>query len=248
MASDDLYLLDMRNNGEQMATWMVVPVIGQTPGRRYAHTLVFKKPYLILFGGNTGTEPTNDVWCFSVDKAPFSWQKLETAGSMPMPRNYHSAAMCTEGSAQGMMVVFGGRSNDQKALKDTWGLRRHRNGSWDWIKAPSKGNGDEPMARYQHSSIFIGTLMIILGGRTNLANEHPVMEVYDSEKSIWKRFNSVMRFRHTIWSNDARSIYMHGGFENETPSTPNNKMIKLDLLAHFEGHDKLIKKIQNVSD
>jgi len=27
------------------------------------------------------------------------------------------------GSATGMMVIFGGRTSDQGALKDTWGLR-----------------------------------------------------------------------------------------------------------------------------
>ena len=72
LASDDLYLLDLRN-GEQGAQWMIVPVVGRTPGRRYGHTIVFSKPYLLVFGGNTGTEPVNDVWCLNVDKAPFSW-------------------------------------------------------------------------------------------------------------------------------------------------------------------------------
>ena len=53
---------------------MIVPVVGKTPGRRYGHSIVFSKPFLIVFGGNTGTEPVNDVWCLNVDKAPFSWQ------------------------------------------------------------------------------------------------------------------------------------------------------------------------------
>ena len=53
MASDDLYLLDMRN-GEEAAQWMIVPVVGSTPGRRYGHTIIFSKPHLLVFGGNTG--------------------------------------------------------------------------------------------------------------------------------------------------------------------------------------------------
>ena len=40
LASDDLYLLDMRN-GEELAQWMIVPVVGSTPGRRYGHTIIF---------------------------------------------------------------------------------------------------------------------------------------------------------------------------------------------------------------
>ena len=57
---------------------MIVPVIGQTPGRRYGHAVCFNKPYLLVFGGNTGSEPVNDIWVLNVDKAPFSWLKLET--------------------------------------------------------------------------------------------------------------------------------------------------------------------------
>ena len=30
----------------------------------------------------------------------------------------------------------------------------------------------EPLARYQHSTIFVGTLMIVLGGRTNTVGEN----------------------------------------------------------------------------
>ena len=91
---------------------MIVPVIGQTPGRRYGHTVVFSKPYLLVFGGNTGQVPENDVWVLNVDKAPFSWLKLDTTGDVPHIRVYHSAALCSMGSATGMMVIFGGRTND----------------------------------------------------------------------------------------------------------------------------------------
>ena len=79
MASDDLYLLDLRN-GDAAAQWMIVPVVGRTPGRRYGHTIVYNKPYLLVFGGNTGTEPVNDVWVLNVEKAPFSWVALDLSG------------------------------------------------------------------------------------------------------------------------------------------------------------------------
>jgi len=76
LASDDLYLLDLRG-GDENAVWMIVPVVGTTPGRRYGHTLCFIKPHLLVFGGNTGSEPVNDVWCLNVERTPFSWVKLE---------------------------------------------------------------------------------------------------------------------------------------------------------------------------
>lgn len=66
----------------------------------------------------------------------------------------------------GMMVIFGGRSSDSKSLNDIWGLRQHRNGKWDWVEGPSR-SGYIPDARYQHSAIFIGTNMVIIGGRND---------------------------------------------------------------------------------
>jgi hypothetical protein len=58
-----------------------------------------------------------------------------------------------------MMVLFGGRTIDQSALNDTWGLRRHRDGRWDWVLAPYKvpqpatagtqGTTSMPLSRYQ---------------------------------------------------------------------------------------------------
>ena len=127
-----------------------------------------------------------------------------------------------------MMVTFGGRTTDQSALKDTWGLRRHRNGVWDWVKAPYKAGTEEPIARYQHSSIFVGTMLIILGGRTNTVGETVQLEVYETESSEWHKFNTMQRFRHSLWQVDAQ-LYMHGGFDNETPNIPTNSIMKLDL-------------------
>jgi protein phosphatase len=91
---------------------MIVPVVGSTPGRRYGHSIIFSKPHLLVFGGNTGNEPVNDVWCLSVERAPFSWNKLDCGKENPAVRVYHSAALCQTGAATGMMVVFGGRTGD----------------------------------------------------------------------------------------------------------------------------------------
>ena len=132
-----------------------------------------------------------------------------------------------------MMVTFGGRTTDQSALKDTWGLRRHRNGVWDWVKAPYKAGTEEPIARYQHSSIFVGTMLIILGGRTNTVGETVQLEVYETESSEWHKFNTMQRFRHSLWQVDAQ-LYMHGGFDNETPNIPTNSIMKLDLQNLFQ--------------
>lgn len=44
--------------------------------------MVFIKPYLLVHGGNTGSEPQNDVWCLNLEKAPYTWAKLETGNEV----------------------------------------------------------------------------------------------------------------------------------------------------------------------
>lgn len=47
-----------------------------------------------------------------------------------------------------MIIFFGGRGADNNSLNDTWGLRRHRDGNWDFVKAPYKSDKNLPIARY----------------------------------------------------------------------------------------------------
>ena len=88
------------------------------------------------------------------------------------------------------MVIFGGRTKDGTAMNDTWGLRRHRNGKWDWVRAPySYGqNKIVPKGRYQQCSLFCDSALLIIGGRTNSVSEELGMEIYDTENSEWYRF------------------------------------------------------------
>ena len=128
MASDELFLLDLKN-GDNKAEWLMVQVEkGPTPGKRYGHSLVYYKPFFILFGGNLNNEVANDVWIFNSEQQPLHWTKLDIKGDLPQPRIYHSAVVCTYGGANGMMVVFGGRRKNGQNLNDMWGLRKHRNG------------------------------------------------------------------------------------------------------------------------
>lgn len=150
LVAENLHLLDATKGAVDEANWIKIVTVGLAPKKRYGHTLVFSKPHLILFGGNTGAEPENDVWVLAIDKTPLQWAKVEvTSNKVPPARVYHSAAQCSDGAASGMMVIFGGRGGNGAALNDTWGFRKHRNGKFDWIKAPYKSNKPEPLGRYQ---------------------------------------------------------------------------------------------------
>ena len=114
-----------------------------------------------------------------------------------------------------MVVIFGGRNADQRALNDAWGLRTHHDNTWDWVKAPYKPGGVIPLGRYQHSSLFLNSYMAIIGGKTNL-EKTMYFNVYDTETGKWFNFNPVKRFRHASWITDG-IIYVFGGFYQDTP-------------------------------
>ena len=134
-----------------------------------------------------------------MEKSPFTWLRLECKSENPIARVYHSAALCSSGSANGMVVAYGGRSGDSNALNDAWGLRRHRDGRWDWVKAPYKSEKEVPVGRYQHSTLFVFSMLFVIGGRTNTVGETLTIDVYDTETSEWSKFQSVQRFRHSSW-------------------------------------------------
>lgn len=142
------------------------------------------------------------------------------------------------------MVIFGGRTSDSSALNDTWGLRRHRDGRWDWVPAPYKTNTDSPTFRYQHSTLFLGPLMIVIGGRTNTVGEVVPLEVYDTESSEWTSFTSLQRFRHVCWA-VGFTMYIHGGFEQDTPNIPINVISTIDGDKLFANHEVLYEKMKN---
>ena len=214
---------------------------GPTPGKRYGHSLVYYKPFFILFGGNLNNEVANDVWIFNSEQQPFHWTKLDIKGDLPQPRIYHSAAVCTYGGANGMMVVFGGRKKNGQNLNDMWGLRKHRNGVWDWMKAPYRGT---PQDRIQHSSLFCGNFFINIGGRSQTLGDNLPIEVYDTENSEWSKFCSFRRFRHSsfIFEN---YLYIHGGLEDDKHNNPANVLNEVDLFDLFSSNQNLTNKLKS---
>jgi len=87
--------------------------------------------------------------------------------------------------------------------------------------------------------------MIVLGGRTNTVGENLQLEVYETESSEWKKFNSLQRFRHTVWAIDTK-LFMHGGFENDNPNVPTSTIMKLDLTGLFSKSPLLMQKLEQI--
>ena len=86
-------------------------------------------------------------------------------------------------------------------------------------------------------------MMVVVGGRTNTVGENVQLEVYETESSEWHKFDCLQRFRHTIWAIDS-TIFMHGGFEKETPNIPTISIMKIDLMALFRNLPALKTKLE----
>ena len=147
LAADELYLLDIKNEGEK-GSWMVVQTDGPTPGKRYGHTMTYKNTYIFLFGGNTSSELINDTWFLPISKVPFKWEKLEFSKTIPESRIYHTTSSYNGSEPGGMVMLFGGRGKDQNPKNDLWTLYKRSDGTWEWVQAASKGK-EVPAPRYQ---------------------------------------------------------------------------------------------------
>ena len=241
IAKEHLYHLKVKEN---KALWSEVTVKGEKPLPRYGHTLSYCKPHVILFGGSTGSEVLNETWCINMLEDPFVWQRLVCPGPKPTPRVYHSADICNFGEANRMIIIFGGRDAAGKTLNEIWGLRRHNNGKWDWTRPSIHEDNSRPsLGRYQHRSIFFGSLMFNIGGKINEAACDRSINVYDYQVNKWYMAEGIECFRHISWIYKD-SVYIHGGLDNQNRILSNGKIEKRNLATLFKDYPDLKSKIE----
>ena len=240
IAKDQLYLCKIEAT---TANWTEIKTVGDKPSSRYGHTLVFCKPFVILFGGSTGTETMNDTWCLNIAEKSLSWTKLNITGHIPSPRVYHSADLCQYGGASGMIIVFGGRDFEGKTLNEVWGLRRHRDGKWDWTKPPEKTESLTALGRYQHRSIFYGSLMFNIGGKVNESVCNNLLTVYDYEYNKWYTVPGPECFRHISWIWGDK-VFVQGGLDGKNKIMNKGEILKISLIDLFKDFPELSKKIR----
>ena len=193
------------------------------PPQRYGHTMIYYKPYLLLFGGvlREKNHLSNRVWLCKIEYSylfsnpTIKWEQVQynqPEEMLPEPRLYHSMGIIKAGKAKGMIILFGGRDINKKALNDCWGLRKHRNGNWEWIIAPKKGSGGA-IKRFQHSVLFYKQFMIVIGGRsenTEFYLKGLPLNIYDSITHEWYNIFSFGKFRNAAFTLD-KLAFLHGG-------------------------------------
>lgn len=229
------------------AKWTELKVKGAKPSPRYGHTMKFTKPYVIMFGGCVDSQITNETWCLNIRQKEFSWVKLDCEGEIPSPRLYHTTELGIYGSCAGMIVVFGGRDANKKALDDLWGLRRHRNGVWDWIKPRVNKEKQVIPKCYHHQTVFFGSLMFHVGGVSDKNKANKSLSVFDFQINKWYSVKGPDRFRHVSWIAGDK-LMIHGGMTNKSEYPNTQKSMMIDILAAFKHVPELAEKIQSFID
>jgi protein phosphatase len=108
----------------------IIEAYCESPGRRYGHSLVFRKPYILVYGGNIESEKNQSkhcshVWALNLEKSYKKWDRIEIVGEIP-PLRMHHAAMVRGSSAK--MAVFGGKAENGVLLNDMWELIEEEDG------------------------------------------------------------------------------------------------------------------------
>ena len=112
---NDVYILDTITRRWQQPKF---PKTMRLPPPRRAHTSVFYRNRVYIFGGGNGTQALNDLWTLdvSVSVEKMRWEEIETKGKKPTARGYHTANLVGN-----VMVIIGG-SDGRECFSDIWCL------------------------------------------------------------------------------------------------------------------------------
>ena len=110
-ARDDIWAFDLEQNSWEELTPQ------DRPAGRWFPTNIYHPGTnrAIIFGGNTGSARTNEVWAFDLNTN--FWQEILPTGDLPAPRE---GAVAIYIQVEDRMVVFGGRGSTY--FNDCWSL------------------------------------------------------------------------------------------------------------------------------
>jgi|GEM_PF-3324194 len=187
--------------------WSSLSPTGTLPGTRRDSVAVKYNGKMIIFGGQTGGTPYNDVW--ELDLLTLAWTQKFPTGTPPAARAYHEAVLYN-----GKMYVFGGYDGTS-IYNDVWELNLS---TFVWTqKSPT---GGPPAARYNHTCIEYNGKMYLFGGEDTI----PVTPTYYND--IWELNLSTFvwtqksptggppaaRTQH-VAAEDNGKLYIHAGHD-----------------------------------
>nr|XP_060632885.1 host cell factor 2 [Anolis sagrei ordinatus] len=172
---NDFYELELQH-GSGVTGWSIPVTKGVLPSPRESHTAVIYcrkdsgNAKMFIFGGMSGCR-LNDLW--ELDIESMTWSKLESKGTVPLPRSLHTASVIGN-----KMYVFGGwvpqnidenLSSQDGEWKCTGSFSYLNLDTKEWIGLISDCQEDKnnllPGPRAGHCAVVVGTRLYIWSGR-----------------------------------------------------------------------------------
>ncbi|KAF5375186.1 hypothetical protein D9758_000458 [Tetrapyrgos nigripes] len=160
-ARNDLYQFNVR---ELSAT--LVQTTGEIPSPRVGHASAVVSNVLIVWGGDTKTDPklgpqngAQDDGLYLLNLVSREWTRVSVTGPSPVGRYGHAVSMANTSQ----FLVFGGQV-DGEFLNDLWSFDLNSlrtKAAWELIEPTTP---DRPAQRTGHTCITYGDRLIIFGG------------------------------------------------------------------------------------
>ncbi|CAK5280148.1 unnamed protein product [Mycena citricolor] len=159
-ARNDLYLFSTR---EQSAT--LQQTAGDGPSPRVGHASALVSNVLIVWGGDTKTDPKSrptdkqDDGLYLLNLVSREWTRVSVHGTAPPGRYGHAVTM----AAGSKFVVFGGQV-DGEFLNDLWSFDLNSlrtRATWELLEPASE---DRPAQRTGHITLTFDNRIIVFGG------------------------------------------------------------------------------------
>lgn len=87
--------------------------------------------------------------------------------------------------------------------------------------------------------------MLVTGGRTRNIQENLPTDIYDTEISEWKKFQSIGVFRHSCFIKDS-FLFVYGGFENKNPNIPIENLTRISISSYVSSDQALQAKVKQI--
>ena len=143
-------------------TWEWPKTHGRPPLPRAGHAVAIVRDHAYIFGGRHGNCRLSDLHRISMTS--MTWETIHLDSSAPTPpgRSWHS--MVNLGVGSDTLLLFGGYSESDTPLKDSWQIDTS-------AKSPvwTKSSHSFPRSLWWHTMEVIGSSVVVIGG---LHSEH----------------------------------------------------------------------------
>ncbi|KAH7930538.1 galactose oxidase [Leucogyrophana mollusca] len=207
-ARNDLYVFSTRDYSATL-----VQTTGEIPSPRVGHASALADNVLIVWGGDTKTDPTSkptdkqDDGLYLLNLVSREWTRVNTYGPSPAGRSGHAVAMIGT-----KFFVFGGQV-DGEFLNDLWAFDLSERTQATWELCEPAGI-ERPAQRAGHAVVACGDRIIVFGGVDSQYHYNDTW-AFDVNTKKWSELQCIgfipsNREGHAIAIVDD-VIYMFGG-------------------------------------